>query len=286
MGSDLTNPGLTPVPLKDIHHMATAFAKSGLFGIKTIEQAVSLMLISQAEGRHPALAARDYDIIQGKPSKKAEAMLRDFLTSGGKVTWHKLDDSIADATFSHPAGGEVRITWDMNRAKAAGLAGKDNWKKHPRQMLRSRTVSEGVRTVCPMATSGMHVPEEVQDYTDEKRPNEPKDVSPSEPVQTPEATGVAAAPNENSTPRTALPLGSPDYVIPIGKFRTKALKDVPDEQLARIVHYFLDQRAMGKPVDGSALDYLENAQSYLEKLGGGSIGMKVSEYDDGPRENS
>jgi uncharacterized protein YbbK (DUF523 family) len=37
------------------------------------------------------------------------------------------------------------------------------WKKYPRQMLRSRVVSEGVRTVCPGATSGMYVPEEVQD---------------------------------------------------------------------------------------------------------------------------
>jgi len=30
-------------------------------------------------------------------------------------------------------------------------------------MMRSRCVSEGVRTVCPMATSGMYVPEEVRD---------------------------------------------------------------------------------------------------------------------------
>lgn len=156
------------VPMAEIQVMAAAVAKSGLFGVKTPEQAMTLMLISQAEGRHPALAARDYDIIQNKPAKKAEAMLRDFLYEGGKVEWHKLDDTIADATFSHPSGGTVRIEWTMKRAVSAGLGGRDMWKKYPRQMLRSRTVSEGIRTVCPMATSGMYVPEEVHDIAKER----------------------------------------------------------------------------------------------------------------------
>ena len=156
------------VPLVEIEKMARAVAVSGLFGIKTPEQAMALMLVAQAEGRHPALAARDYDIIQGRPAKKAEAMMRDFIESGGKVEWHKLDDTSAEATFSHPQGGSVRIDWTIERAKTAGMGGKDMWKKYPRQMLRSRTVSEGVRTVCPMATSGMYVPEEVMDFKTEK----------------------------------------------------------------------------------------------------------------------
>jgi len=151
------------VPMSEIERMAAAVAKSGLFGMKSTDQALALMLISQAEGRHPALAARDYDIIQGRPSKKTEAMLRDFLAAGGKVEWHVLDDAQADATFSHSAGGSVRIAWNMARAAQAGLGGKDMWKKYPRQMLRSRCVSEGIRTVYPAATSGMYVPEEAAD---------------------------------------------------------------------------------------------------------------------------
>jgi hypothetical protein len=156
------------VPYGEIEKMALAISKSGLFGVKTPEQAIAIMLVAQAEGRHPALAARDYDVIQGRPSKKSEAMLRDFLESHGKVEWHKLDDAVADATFSHPSGGSVRIVWDMRRAQAAGLGAKDMWRKYPRQMLRARCVSEGIRTVCPMATSGMYVPEEVQDFAQEK----------------------------------------------------------------------------------------------------------------------
>jgi hypothetical protein len=149
----------------EIAMLGDAIAKSGLFGIKTKDQAIALMMIAHAEGRHPALAARDYDVIQGKPAKKSEAMMRDFIQAGGKVEWHTLSDTKADATFTHPQTGSVRIDWDMARAATAGFAGKDNWKKFPRSMLRSRVVSEGVRTIWPLATSGMYVPEEAADFT-------------------------------------------------------------------------------------------------------------------------
>lgn len=156
------------VPVQDIQTMAEAIAKSKLFGVKTADEAMSLMLIAQAEGMHPASAARDYHIIQGKASKKAEAMLRDFIKAGGSVEWHALDDSKADATFSHPQGGSVRISWDLARMKKAKISNADMYDKYPRQMLRSRCVAEGVRTVCPLATGGLYSPEEVQSMPAEK----------------------------------------------------------------------------------------------------------------------
>ena len=42
--------------IPDVERMAIAIAKSGLFGAKSPEQAFALMLIAQAEGRHPAEA--------------------------------------------------------------------------------------------------------------------------------------------------------------------------------------------------------------------------------------
>lgn len=171
--------------IPDIQVMANAMAKSRLFGLQTAEQAMALMLISQAEGRHPALASRDYDIIQGKPAKKAEAMMRDFIASGGTVVWERLDDTAAIATFSHPSGGSVKIDWTIERAKKAGLGSKGTWIAYPRAMLRSRCVSEGIRTVCPAATSGFYEPGEVQDFVKEPRF---KDVTPAkEPIAEPVA---------------------------------------------------------------------------------------------------
>lgn len=188
-------------PVSDLERMAKAFAASKLFGVQNVDQALALMLVAQAEGRHPASAAQDYHIISGRPAKKADAMLRDFLAAGGKVEWHALTDDQADATFSHPAGGSARIDWNMERAKAAGIA-NPMWKKYPRQMLRSRVVSEGVRTVCPGATSGMYVPEEVQDIVSETVTRVPDD----EPAPLPEGviTGRQLADGEKPPSRASL----------------------------------------------------------------------------------
>ncbi len=161
------------VSFSDMKQMAQAIAASGLFGLKTTEQALALMLIAQAEGLHPAVAARDYDIIAGRPSKKSEAMLRSFLSAGGKVEWHTLNDVLADATFTPPSGGPLRISWDMERAKKAGIAGKngDMYAKYPRRMLSARCISEGIRTTWPLATGGLQAPEEIDE--------EPRDVTPA-----------------------------------------------------------------------------------------------------------
>ena len=158
------------VPIQDIEKMATAIAKSGLFGMKTPEQAVALMLIAQAEGMHPAIAARDYHVIQGRPALKADAMLARFQTAGGKVSWDVYTDAEVKATFSHPAGGSVTLSWTLAQATRIGLAGKDNWKNYPRAMLRARVISEGIRTVYPGCVVGAYTPEEVQDFEPAKRP--------------------------------------------------------------------------------------------------------------------
>jgi hypothetical protein len=157
------------IPVNDIQTMALAVVKSGLFGMKTVEQATALMLIAQAEGYHPALAARDYHIIQGRPTLKAETMMARFQQQGGKVEWKTLTDKEVTATFSHPSGGSATITWTFEQAKQAGLTGKDNWKNYPRAMLRARVVSEGIRTVFPGVVLGVYTPEEVQDI-----PNPPQ----------------------------------------------------------------------------------------------------------------
>ena len=160
------------IPVNDIQTMAVAVVKSQLFGMKTVEQATALMLIAQAEGYHPALAARDYHIIQGRPTLKAETMMARFQQQGGKVEWKTLTDEEVTATFSHPSGGSATITWTIEQAKKANLTGKDNWKNYPRAMLRARVVSEGIRTVFPGVVLGVYTPEEVQDIPNHSQPKD------------------------------------------------------------------------------------------------------------------
>jgi hypothetical protein len=141
--------------------MAVSVARSGLFGVKTPDQAMALMLIAQAEGLHPAIAARDYHVINGRPALRADAMLARFQAAGGSVRWHEYADQRVVGTFTHPQGGNVEVTWTLEMASAAGLTRNPTWKSYPRQMLRSRCISEGIRTVFPGVLVGTYTPEEV-----------------------------------------------------------------------------------------------------------------------------
>jgi hypothetical protein len=180
------------VPFQDIQQMATAVAKSGLFGMKTPEQAIALMLVAQSEGLHPARAAMEYHVIQGRPALKADAMLARFQNAGGKVSWKSYTDADVTGVFSHPSGGEVSIQWTFDMATKAGLTKNPTWKQYPRAMLRARCISEGIRTVYPGVSVGIYTPEEVQDFT----PVE-KDVTPvtpaAAPAPMPEKVKAAAA---------------------------------------------------------------------------------------------
>lgn len=151
------------VPFEQQLTLAQSFANSGLFGVKTTDQALALMALCEAEGMHPARAIQEFHIIQGRPAMKADAMLSRFHEAGGSVEWLEYTDEKVSGKFSHPQGGSVTITWTIAEARRIGLTGKDNWKNYPRAMLRSRCIGEGVRTIFPGSAQGHYTVEEVQD---------------------------------------------------------------------------------------------------------------------------
>jgi hypothetical protein len=144
--------------------MALSTAKSGLFNIKSEHQAITLMLLAQAENIHPIQAVLEYDIINGKPSLKATSILSRFQKSGGIIEWVETNDTKAVAKFSHPQGGSITIEWTIDRAKLAGVyATNPTWQKYPNQMLRARCIPEGVRAIYPACLSGMYSADEMID---------------------------------------------------------------------------------------------------------------------------
>lgn len=163
-----TIPQVNQPSFSELERMAVSVAKSGMFAVKTTEGALTLMLIAQAEGIHPAQAMMDYDVIAGKPALKSAAMLARFQRSGGKVQWITSTDECVSGKFSHPAGGELTVSWDTARIKTAGLDGKEMHKKFPLQMKRARCISEGVRAVAPQSIPvGVYTVEETRDMEEE-----------------------------------------------------------------------------------------------------------------------
>ena len=153
------------VSFTEMDQMAGAIAASGLIGMKDKNSVLALMAVAQAEGLHPATAARDFHIIQGRPALKADAMLARFQNAGGKVDWKDYTDEKVTGVFSHPNGGSLAVTWTIEQAQRIGLVKPGSgWQKFPRAMLRSRCISEGIRSVFPGSVTGFYSPEEVQDF--------------------------------------------------------------------------------------------------------------------------
>ena len=153
------------VSFNDMQQMAEAIAKSGLFGMKDTNSVLALMAVAQAEGLHPATAARDFHIIQGRPALKADAMLARFQNAGGKVDWTEYTDERVTGVFAHPNGGSLAVSWTIKQATNIGLVKPGSgWQKFPRAMLRSRCISEGIRSVFPGSVTGFYSPEEVADF--------------------------------------------------------------------------------------------------------------------------
>ena len=153
------------VPFVEMQQMAKAIADSRLFGLTDVNQVLALGMVAQAEGHAFATAARDYHVIQGRPALKADAMMARFQAAGGKVNWDVYTDEKVTGIFSHPNGGSLSVTWTIDQARSIGLVKPGSgWQKFPRAMLRSRCISEGIRSVYPGSVTGFYSPEEVQDF--------------------------------------------------------------------------------------------------------------------------
>lgn len=171
------------IPFEDVQKMAKILGNNKMFG-KTPDELLPLMLIAQAEGKHPATVAMEYDVIKGKPALNAKTAQARFQGSGGKIKWIERTDKIVTAEFTHPIGGELTISWTWERATKAGLTtkpsgndGPNMWQRFPAQMMTARVIAEGVRTLWPSCLSNMYTSEEVMDM-DDLQPLEPRNVTP------------------------------------------------------------------------------------------------------------
>jgi hypothetical protein len=178
--------------LKVVEMMGNAMARSGMFGITKPEQGIILALTSLMERKSVTELARKFHIIEGRLSMRADAMQAEFQAGGGRITWKQTNETICEAVFSHPEycpeGVAVKITMDELKKTGVATSGgklKGTYEKHPRQMLRARVISEGVRMVDPGVIVGVYTPEEVSDFR-ESAPSRPVDAKFEALMSTPE----------------------------------------------------------------------------------------------------
>lgn len=148
-----------PELLNTSHKLATQICRTE-FVPKALrdrpEATLAALLAGRELGLGPMTALNHVNIIEGRSSFSAQLQRAVAMSAG-----HQID--VVETTpercvvVARRAGSEhtVRIEWTMADAKRAGLDGKQNWRKNPRQMLQARATAEAARLVAPDATLGI-----------------------------------------------------------------------------------------------------------------------------------
>lgn len=198
--------------MQDIAVAGELIARSGMLGAKNPAEGFLIAATCLQEGMSFLKFGEKYNVIAGRISIKAEAMLAKLLELGGdyKVLDRSADKASLKLRFRE-AEFVSTLTWEeaqnesYTRAKD-GKSLKDNWSTPRRraQMLWARAVSDGVRVVCPLATQGTYTPEEVMDFDDPRPVSQVGEVIDLPAVApTPVAASAAApAPQPESAPAT------------------------------------------------------------------------------------
>lgn len=156
--------------LRETMTLGETLAKSGFFSdAGSAAKAVVKILAGKELGFGPIASMTGIHIIQGKVAVGANLMGAS-VKSDPRYDYRVLDlsDDRAEVAF-YEGGKEIgRSVFTMEDAKGAGLSGKGNWRKFPRNMLFSRAMSNGVRWYCPDAFGGSptYTPEELGAETD------------------------------------------------------------------------------------------------------------------------
>lgn len=156
----------------DVERAAKAMSASGFFpDSKQAAQAVVKVLAGRELGFGAFASMTGVAVIQGKPVVGANLTAAAIKQTGKynyRVTKHT-DQECEIAFFeNNQQVGVSRFT--MDDAKAAGLTGKDNWKKYPRNMLFARAISNGQKWYAPDVYNGVTVytPDEMGATVDEE----------------------------------------------------------------------------------------------------------------------
>jgi hypothetical protein len=110
-------------------------------------------------------AIQNIHVIEGKPSASS-ALIASLVRRAGhrlRVTGdaQKLI-AVAEIVRKDDPEFTYRVVWDMNRANAAKVTHKDNWKHYPLAMLKARCITEAARDACPEALLGIqYTPDEL-----------------------------------------------------------------------------------------------------------------------------
>lgn len=168
---------LVPTNISETQDLARIYAKSSLLppDLRGKEADVFVTIMAGMElGLAPMAALRSIHVVKGKPILSADGMVAVVQASGLCEYFTCVESSAAIATYETKRKGAPtpqRLSFTIDEAKVAGIAGGDNWKKYPSAMLRARAKAALARDVYPDAIAGVYTDDEARDFVDAKPRN-------------------------------------------------------------------------------------------------------------------
>jgi hypothetical protein len=122
------------------------------------------ILYGDEVGLGPMQSLAKINVIEGKPSLAAEAQ-RALIFAAGHDMWLE-ELTVTKCTWAGRRSNSdqtSRVTWSLDDARRAGLAGRPSWRAYPRQMLSARASAELARAIFADAIGGLAATEELED---------------------------------------------------------------------------------------------------------------------------
>jgi hypothetical protein len=141
-------------------------------------------------GVGPMTALQGVHVIDGRPFLSAELMRALVLAAGHVITVVESSGTICRVVGyrmhdGRPIGEPITVEWNIEMARAAGLAGKGAWRSYPRALLLARASADLCRMAFPDIVRGLgHVPEapdDVSDWTEYAESLGPETPAPAKP---------------------------------------------------------------------------------------------------------
>lgn len=149
----------SPDVLNTAHKLATQISDTDFVpkAFRRKPEAVMAALLTGRElGLGPMTALQRIHVIEGKAGLDAQGMRAQVLAAGHDLWIEESTPERCVASGRRRGSEHVQtVTWTIQEARSAGLAGKGNWKSYPRQMLQARATAELCRLVAPDALGGL-----------------------------------------------------------------------------------------------------------------------------------
>ena len=122
------------------------------------DEVYAALLTGLELGLGPMASMRHISLIEGKPSLSAAMQLALLRRAGHRIEVVEQTPTRCAIVGTGPSGDRLEVSYTIEEAKHAGLAGKNNWTKYPADMLWARCVSRYARRADAGATLGIYSP--------------------------------------------------------------------------------------------------------------------------------